>query len=110
MRTHTAVGHHRESGAWQFWVIAFLSLPALFALFCSLWLAHATEIASSGVWFVYEASRSLGYMGIAFAAGITAIALVWHTVSRTIAFWMASATLSAIVLLWCASAIFQGAR
>lgn len=103
-------GAHGGNGSWQFLVILFLAIPALLTLLCSIWLAHASQLASSGVWFVYEASRDLAYMGIAFAAGITAVATVRRTVSETIAILMASATLSAIILLWSAAGIFQGGR
>lgn len=100
---------YRNTGAWQFGVILFLAAPALLTLLTSIWLEHAAEVPSSGVWFVYEASRNLAYLGIASAAVITALATVRRTVSEVIALLMASVTLSAIILLW-SSGIIQGGR
>lgn len=55
---------------------------------------------SSGIWFFYEASRDLAYLGIAVAAVFTAIAAVQQTIPKKVAVLMAWSTLAAIALLW----------
>ena len=104
MRTHTAINQHPKNGAGQLLVTLFFALPALFAFLCSIRLS---QYFSSGPWFFYEASRNLGYIGIAIATSITAVATIRRTVSGTVAVLMVSTTLAAIVLFWCAARVFE---
>lgn len=106
MRIHATIGDHRTADLGQFLVILLLGLPALFAFFAALGLAYGSPYSASGLWFFYLVSRNFGYIGIAVAASITGFAIFRRAVSEPVAGLMALATVTAIVLLWCAIRTF----
>lgn len=106
MRMHATIGQHRKADLGQFLVILLLGLPTLFALFAAASLAYGSPYSASGLWFFYLVSRNFGYIGIVVAASLTGIAIFRRTVSEPVAGLMALATLTAIVLLWCAVRTF----
>ncbi|MFZ3329484.1 MAG: hypothetical protein WA197_02540 [Candidatus Acidiferrales bacterium] len=106
MRMHATIGQHRKAELGQFLVILLLGLPALFALFAAVGLAYGSPYSVSGLWFFYLVSQNLGYIGIVVAASIIGFAIFRRTVSEQVAGLMALATLTAIILLWCAVRTF----
>lgn len=106
MRMHTTIEHHRKADLGQFLITLLLALPALFAFFAAVGLAYGSPYSASGLWFFYLVSRNFAYIGIAVAASITGFAIFRRTVSEPIAGLMALATVTAIVLLWCAVRTF----
>jgi predicted permease len=106
MRMHATIRHHRKAELGQFLITVVLSLPALFAFCAAAGLAYGSPHSASGLWFFYLVSRNFGYAGIAVAASITGLAIFRRTVAQPIAGLMALATVTAIVLLWCAVRTF----
>jgi hypothetical protein len=106
MRMHATMQHDRRADLGQFLITLLLGLPALFAFFGAVSLAYGSPYSASGLWFFYLVSRKLGYIGVAVAASLTGLAIFRRTVSDAVASLMALATVTAMVLLWCAARTF----
>ncbi|MGA7622319.1 MAG: hypothetical protein WB630_09830 [Candidatus Acidiferrales bacterium] len=106
MRMQTTTQQDRRVDLGQFLLTLLLGLPALFAFLAASGLEFGSPYSASGLWFLYLVSRNLGYIGIAVAASITGVAIFRRTVTESIAGLMALATITAIVLLWCAVRTF----
>jgi hypothetical protein len=107
VRTPTVDEQRPKSGGRQVLATVLLVLPAGFALFASSWLSNGSQYIISGLWFMYQVSRYLAYVGILVAASLTAAAIVRRTVSAGVVMLMASSTLAAIFLLWYAAHIYR---
>ncbi len=121
MQAHSVIDRHQETGGRQWRAVLFLALPALFAFLSSIGLSYDSQYSesgpwqlvsapwflNSGLWFFYEASRLIGYLGIGIAIIINAVAMVRRTVSEMALVFMAAAILTAIILLWSATQVFQ---
>jgi hypothetical protein len=106
MRTATAIPESRNDNVKQLLATLFLATPALIAFLCAMELARGPRHFISGLWFFYEASRDLGFVGIAIAATISVAALVRRTASAVVTILMLSATAAAIAMLLRAARIF----
>ena len=121
MRAHAVIEPHRETGGRQWEIVLFLAVPALFAFLSSIGLSYGSQYSesgpwqlvsapwflNSGLWLFYEASRLLGYIAITIAAIITAAAIIRRTASEMALSLMAAAILTAVILLWSATRVFQ---
>jgi hypothetical protein len=72
MSTNTAVQQPQKDGAGVYLgVVLLVVLPAVLAFICSKWFPYGSRHFTSGLWFFYEASRAMAYLGIALAAIFT---------------------------------------
>jgi hypothetical protein len=101
-----AILHHRPgSETREFLVTVLLMMPSIFALGFSLTLSRTEHYPLSALWFVYEVSRNVGYIGIAAGTIVTVAAAMRRTISEATLVLMSSAVVTAIILLWCAARI-----
>ena len=75
----------------------FLSIPALIAFGAALSLAH--EGASLLPWLLYEASRQIGFIGIAVMI-VMAVVLAIKRASRVTILWITTNIGCSAVFLW----------
>ena len=103
MSTHSAVQQPRKDDAGLYLgVVLLVIFPAVLAFICSKWFPYGSPHFTSGLWFFYEASRGMAYLGIALAVVFTMAAVIQRTVSRKVGVLMALTTFAASALLWCA--------
>lgn len=88
-----------------FWVLFFL-VPTLLAVLASALMTRDVKRVS-GLWFLYEVSRLVGYMGIVIAAGLTISAAVRRVSSTLLIVLMTLSIGGAALLLWCAAHAFR---
>ncbi len=101
MSTHNEVQQApKEDAGLYLTVVLLVVFPAVLAFICSKWFPYGSPHFTSGLWFFYEASRGMAYLGIALALVFTVAAVIQQTVSRKVAVLMASTTFAAIALLW----------
>jgi hypothetical protein len=101
MSTHNAYQQPRnDDAALYLGVVLLVIFPAVLAFICSKWFPYGSPHFTSGLWFFYEASRGMAYLGIVLAVVFTVAAVIQRTVSRKMAMLMALTTFAASALLW----------
>jgi hypothetical protein len=97
------VQHVGGDGGSRLFAIMVLAIPSLLALLAAL---HSSQYPASGLWFFYEVSRNVGFLGIAVAAGLTWVTFRQRSVSARVGTLMVSSTMAAIILWWYAGQVF----
>jgi hypothetical protein len=83
-----------------------LGLPTVVALGCSLALAHGAWNPASAMWFMYQVSRYVAYVGISVCAGTIIVVAIRHATSRRFLTLMELSLAANVLLLWYAVHIF----
>jgi hypothetical protein len=81
--------------------------PCFFAWASSYVISQGGPNSHSGMWFMYQVSQYLAYLGLVVAAVLTIINIKQHEVSRIIVFLMAISIVSGISALWYAVYIYR---
>jgi hypothetical protein len=81
--------------------------PCFFAWGSSYVISQGGANSHSGMWFLYQVSQYLGYLGLVVAAVLTIINGTQHLISRVIVFLMALFIVSGISALWYATHIYR---
>jgi hypothetical protein len=76
--------------------------PCFFAWASSYVISQGGPNSHSGMWFIYQVSQYLAYLGLLVAAVLTIINAKQHEVSRIIVFLMAISIVSGVSALWVA--------
>ena len=96
----------KENGEWLILNTVILALPALFAFCASFWLSRIGWGSKSALWFLYEASRYVAYVGIAVSAGVAVVCAIYHTASHKNIAMAGLSVCASIFLLWGAERVF----
>jgi type III secretory pathway component EscS len=97
--------HGAGGGTREFLATVLLATPSFFALGFAVALSRAEQYPLSALWFVYEVSRNVGFLGVAVGTIITFVAAMRRRIPESTLGLMASAVVTAIILLWCAARI-----
>jgi hypothetical protein len=98
--------HYRAgSGARELLATVLLAIPSFFALGFAVVLSRTEQYPLSALWLVYEVARNVGYLGVAVGTIVTFVAAMRRTIPESTLGLMASAVVTAIILLWCAARI-----
>jgi hypothetical protein len=81
--------------------------PCFFAWASSYVISQGGPNSHSGMWFMYQVSQYLAYLGLVVAAVLTMINVKHPEVSRIIVFLMAVSIVSGISALWYAVHIYR---
>jgi len=81
--------------------------PCFFAWASSYVISQGGPNSHSGMWFMYQVSQYLAYLGLVVAAVLTMISVKQPEVSRIIVFLMAVSIVSGISALWYAVHIYR---
>ncbi|MGA8142478.1 MAG: hypothetical protein WB987_01140 [Candidatus Acidiferrales bacterium] len=95
-----------DAGSKWLFGILFLLIPCWLAF---VWVSALSRNATpaSAVWFLYEVSRLVGYVGILAAAGITVGAAIRRATSGLFLALMVLSIGSAALVLWYTAHIFR---
>src|SRR5580700_1162098 len=81
--------------------------PCFFAWACSYVISQGGPNSHSGMWFIYQVSQYLAYLGLIAAVVLTMIHAKQDAISRSIVFLMALSIVSGISALWYAVHIYR---
>lgn len=81
--------------------------PCFFAWACSWVISQGGPNSHSGMWFIYQVSQYLSYLGLAVAMVLTIMNAKEAAISRIIVFLMAISIVSGISALWYAVHIYR---
>jgi hypothetical protein len=81
--------------------------PCFFAWACSWVISQGGPNSHSGMWFIYQVSQYLSYLGLVVALVLTIINAKEAAISRIIVFLMAISIVSGISALWYAVHIYR---
>lgn len=85
-----------------------LALPSAMALLCADAISQGlTWFPASSMWFMYQASRYVAYLGIAASAGIVVTLVAQHKTSRNCIVVTACSLVANVLLLWAAIHLFN---
>ncbi len=85
-----------------------LATPSTMAFLCALALVRDVPwLPFSGLWFIYEVSRYVAYVGIVICAGIVVAEATQHRTSRKFVVLLGLSLAGAVLLLWYAVQIFE---
>lgn len=101
----TSVQDSKKSGAGLFLVTLLFGVPSIIAFGCAFASSHARWYPSSALWFIYEASRYVAYVGIAVSVGMIVTVAIQRSISRKYIAWMGFSVAATVVILWCAARI-----
>jgi hypothetical protein len=94
-------------GPGTFAVALLLITPSILAVFASFATVHGVSFPASALWFTYEASLYLGYIGVVVVAVLTYSAAVVGQIPRVFVWLMGISGVAGAFLLWYASHIYQ---
>jgi hypothetical protein len=81
--------------------------PCFFAWACSWVISQGGPNSHSGMWFIYQVSQYLAYLGLVVAVVLTIINAKQAVISRTVVFLMTLSIVSGISALWYAVHIYR---
>jgi hypothetical protein len=81
--------------------------PCFFAWACSWVISQGGPNSHSGMWFIYQVSQYLAYLGLVVALVLTIINAKETAISRIIVVLMAISIVSGISALWYAVHIYR---
>jgi len=81
--------------------------PCFFAWACSWVISQGGPNSHSGMWFIYQVSQYLAYLGLVVALVLTIINAKESAISRIIVVLMAISIVSGISALWYAVHIYR---
>jgi hypothetical protein len=81
--------------------------PCFFAWACSWVISQGGPNSHSGMWFIYQVSQYLSYLGLAVAMVLTIMNAKEAAISWIIVFLMAISIVSGISALWYAVHIYR---
>jgi hypothetical protein len=81
--------------------------PCFFAWACSWVISQGGPNSHSGMWFIYQVSQYLSYLGLVVALVLTIINAKETAISRIIVALMAISIVSGISALWYAVHIYR---
>jgi|ERR1700683_2378240 hypothetical protein len=81
--------------------------PCFFAWACSWVISQGGPNSHSGMWFIYQVSQYLAYLGLIVALVLTIVNVKQAAISRIIVFLMALSIVSGISALWYAVHIYR---
>jgi hypothetical protein len=81
--------------------------PCFFAWACSWVISQGGPNSHSGMWFIYQVSQYLSYLGLIVALVLTIMNAKGAARSRIIVFLMAMSIVSGISALWYAVHIYR---
>ena len=81
--------------------------PCFFAWACSWVISQGGPNSHSGMWFIYQVSQYLAYLGLIVALVLTIVNVKQAAISRIIVFLMALSIVSGISALWYAIHIYR---
>lgn len=108
MNTHSAIRARNDWGA--FLATLILAMPSTVAFLCALALGRDVPwlfTSASSLWFIYEVSRYVAYLGIVICAGIVVAEATQHRASRKFVVLMGVSLAGAVLLLSYAAQIFK---
>jgi hypothetical protein len=100
--------HERGIGGGGTFAVALLLItPSILAVFASFSTAHGVSFPASALWFTYQISLYLGYIGVVVVAVLTYSAAVMGEIHRAFVWLMGISGLLGIFLLWYAAHIYR---
>ncbi|HEY4838282.1 MAG TPA: hypothetical protein VIH72_06735 [Candidatus Acidoferrales bacterium] len=97
----------KRSGVTTLLFTALLVSPCFFAWGSSYVISQGGAGSHSGMWFMYQVSQYLAYLGLVVAAVLTVINGWQNAISRIFVFLMAFLIVSGISALWYATLIYR---
>lgn len=83
-------------------------VPPTVALLCALALSRGINwYPASAMWFMYQATRLISYLGFVVYAGLILGNAVYHTTSRKFLVPMGLSLAGAAVIVWYAMQVFK---
>ena len=101
----TPIQDSKKSGAGLFLVTLLFGVPSIIAFGCAFASSHTRWYPSSALWFIYEASRYVAYVGIAVSVGMIVTVAIQRSISSKYIAWMGFSVAATVVILWCAARI-----
>ena len=95
------------SGAGALSLTLLLITPSVIAFFASAALAHEADFPSSALWFLYNNSLYIGYVGAVVAGILTVFEAVQGQISRVFIWLMGASVIAAVLLLWYAHHVYR---
>ena len=94
-------------GPGTFALALLLVAPSILAVFASFAIAHGVSFPASALWFIYEVSLYLGYIGVVVVVVLTYSAAVIGRIPRVFVWLMGISGVVGVFFLWYASHIYQ---
>ncbi|MGD0956732.1 MAG: hypothetical protein ABR953_07855 [Candidatus Acidiferrales bacterium] len=101
------VQDRKLSGPAAFWLTLLLITPSVVSVFASAALSREAGFPSSALWFLYNDSLYIGYVGVVIAGILTVIKAVQGQISRVFVWLMGASVIVAILLLWYAHHVYR---
>ncbi len=97
----------RRGGVTTLLLTLLLVSPCFFAWASSYVISQGGPNSQSGIWFMYQVSQYIAYLGLIVAAVLTIINAKQDAISRIIVFLMTLSIVSGIAALWYAVHIYR---
>jgi hypothetical protein len=101
------VRDRKLSGPAAVWVTLLLITPSIASSFASAAIAREADFPSSALWFLYNDSLYIGYVGVVVAGILTVVKAVQGQISRVFAWLMGASVIAAVLLLWYAHHVYR---
>jgi hypothetical protein len=95
------------SGPAAFWLTLLLIAPSIISFLASAVLSREADFPSSALWFLYNDSLYIGYVGVVIAGILTVFKAVQGQISRVFVWLMGASVIAAVFLLWYAHHVYR---